>query len=130
MLITTIKYNPGYYSTVRICSLRNVPRRHRGVVHLFLTSTLDGMVGQYDAPVAVPMGKDPPAPTVEEAGCALGLGWMGADKRCFCASTRFKLWIVQPVVSCCTGYTTPVPLVLFRNTAYSAKLDFTLFEGK
>jgi len=87
------------------------------------------MVGQYGAPAAVPLGKDPPAPIVEEAGCAPGLGWMGVDKRCFCASTRFELWIVQPVASCCTGYTISVPLVLFRNTAYSAKLDLTLFEG-
>jgi hypothetical protein len=53
---------------------------------------------------------------------------MGVDKRCFCAPIRFKLWTVQPVVSC-TGYTITVPLVFFRNTAYSARLDFTLFEG-
>jgi len=90
---------------------------------------LDGMVGQYDAPAAVPLGKDSPAPIVEEFGCARGLGWMGVDKRCFCAPISFELRPVQPVVSCCTGYTIAAPLVFFRNTAYSAKLDFTLFEG-
>ena len=129
MLITTIKFNPGYYSTVRICSSCNVPCRHRGGAHLFLTSMLDWIVGQYDAPAAVPLGKDPPASIVEEAGCAPGLGWMGVYKRCFSAPTRFELWIVQPVASCCAGHTISVPLVLFRNTAYSAMLDFTLFEG-
>lgn len=129
MLNTTIKFNPGCYNAVRICSPCNVPCRHRGGVHLSLTSMLEGMVGQYDAPAAVPLGEDPPAPFVEEAGYAPSLDWMGVDKRCFCVPTRFKLWIVQLVVSCCTDYTIPIPLVLFRNTAYSAKLDFTLFEG-
>jgi len=90
---------------------------------------LDGMVCQYDAPAAVPLGKDSPAPIVEEFGCAPGLGWMGVDKRCFYAPISFELRTVQPVVSCCTGCTIAVPLVFFRNTAYSAKLDFTLFEG-
>jgi hypothetical protein len=98
-------------------------------VYLFLTSVLDGMVGQFDDPAAVPLGKEPPAPIVQEAGCAPGLGWMGVDKRCFHAPTRFELWILQPVASCCTGYTIPVPLVLFSNTAHSTKLVFTLFEG-
>jgi len=90
---------------------------------------LDGMVGQYVAPDAVPLGKDPPAPIVEEAGCAPDLGWIGVNKRCFRAPTRFELWVVQAVASCCTGYTIPVPLDLIRNTAYSVKLEFTLFEG-
>jgi len=44
---------------------------------------LAGMVGQYDAPAAVPLGNDPPAPIVEEAGCAPCLGWMDVVNRCF-----------------------------------------------
>lgn len=63
-------------------------------VHLFLTSMLDGMVGHYDAPAAVPLGKEPPAPVVQEAGCDPGLGWMIVIKRCFRSPTRFELWIL------------------------------------
>lgn len=72
-------------------------------VHLFLTLVLVGIVGQYDVPAAVPMGKEPPALIVHEAGCATGLGWMGVEKRCSLAPTRFELWIGQPVAGCCTG---------------------------
>ena len=45
---------------------------------LSLTSTLYGVGGQHHAMAALPLGKNP-VPIIQEAGCAPGLVWTGAE---------------------------------------------------
>jgi hypothetical protein len=67
-----------------------------------------GVGGQRHVPVALAPGKCP--------GYQCTGGWMGLrdgldryDEKIFCPLPGFEPWAVQPVVSSCTEYASPLP---------------------
>jgi hypothetical protein len=96
---------------VLLCSTEAHLGERRYSSYSFLTSALEGGEWSASRPArALPPGKEPPVPTVQEAGWAPEQVWMQRVEEKSSASIGDRTPAIQSIVRHCTDWTTLVPL--------------------